>query len=104
MLGSGLVGGGVDDFDDGLAIDVADVDLAVVLGDLQAVEPEAVVFGVGEPRAGLALLCFDDGALDGIGQGGALAGDLLGDPDTAAGREGVRRDGRRVGLIGHLGD
>lgn len=51
-----------------VVVEVDDDHLAVVLAEFEAIEPELLVSGVGEPRAGLALAGADDDALDGGGE------------------------------------
>src|ERR1043165_4885120 len=75
------------DLDAAVLVEVHDHQLAVVLAQLHAVEPELVVLAVGEPRAGLALAALHHHALDGGGHVAAEARHLLGDPDSLAGDE-----------------
>lgn len=86
--------GFVDGFDARVLIEVADDEFAVVEAEFESIEPEAVVFGVGEPRAGLGLFDVDDDAFDGAGPYAAHARDLLGDPDACS-------DGVIAGEQGH---
>jgi len=58
-------GRGVEGIDDGVLIEIEEDDLTVVFAELKAIDPEFVVFGMGEPRAGLLLLKVNDRALDG---------------------------------------
>jgi hypothetical protein len=60
---------------------------AVVFADFEAVEPEFVAFGVGEPAAGGLLVVGDDRAANFTDPGVIARRDLLCNPNPSAGHE-----------------
>lgn len=82
--GAGRGACSVDVFDDGVAVEVDGDEFAIGFLEFQAVEPEFVVFGVGEPGAGLLLAHALDDAFDGDGERVLLAWHLLCDADALA--------------------
>ncbi len=77
--------GALEDFDDGVLVEVEDGDFAIIFLEEEAVEPDAVAFVAGEPGAGVLAFLADDLAGDGGGVGIEAARDLLGDLDEGAG-------------------
>src|SRR5260221_3165766 len=73
--------------DPAVIIQIQRQQLPVGLAEGEAVEPELVVFGMGEPAPGLLLLEGDDDAADFVGPGAISVGDLLGGQHADAGLE-----------------
>lgn len=75
-------------FDHGELIEVEDHELAVIALELEPVQPETVVLGMGEPGTGLGLTVSLDLSLDGIGPGLVMTvRDLMGHSNSSTGCE-----------------
>ena len=86
-------GVGVGLFDHGELIEVENHELAIIALELEPVQPETVVLGMGEPGTGLRLTVPLDLTLDGIGPGLVMTvRDLMGHSNSSTGCEGWKFD------------
>jgi hypothetical protein len=95
--------------DVGVGVEVAVDDFAVVFSEDESIEPEFVVFAVGEPGAGFGLFVAEDAAGDLDGPGFVALRDLLCDGDALAWGEAVVEvghgsvSGSWVGAVSEVG-